>query len=668
MDFNAPLSLGRTGLRVGRLGIASGYGAPAEAIEEAFERGCNYWTWGTVVKGRSKHMLRAIRNVVAKGQRDKLVLSMFTYAHNAYFTEKGAKAAAVCLETAADAVHFYKEWLGFYPFPFLNIIPGGDGRWGGYPVATGIVAIHGLETYVDGEPPLHWQHITSHEIGHEYWGEWVLDADTPSWVWICLGIFADTEYMTVRGFEPERAARWTRNYVNALPLYYDMALDAPPDREDAVKYDFNNTVVHSKGPAFVYALDSVLGRDVFLRTYKRVLRDYAGKRFGWRDLKVVAEAESGRSLGWFFDAWVRSNQYLCYGLEREESRPDGSGGFTTDVRVVRRGTMSMPVPVQAVFGDGTIQSAQADRTQAVTALTFKSRAPLKDVVLDPAKRWARVEAPVPPLPAAVAGKLAFGMDAGDAPAVYAAIKDTPVAAARIWYSLGLSLYGAGRRDEAADCFARIADSDADALRKFGALGWLGLLDDLKGRRADALAHYKAALAADPGQTMRHDQFKITMNKAWIEERLKIPFVPGQKARLTEHPTAARLVEFVGDLGWEKEGAVPLLVFRKAAGLDIREGSFWFKLGLLLYDSRNDRESLAAFQKTVELEKTGLSAFAALAWQGHLNDLLGRREAAVACYKAAQKLDPGMAMRHSQWGMTIDGAWVEARLQTPFARK
>ncbi len=99
MDFNAPLSLGRTGLRVGRLGIASGYGAPAEAIEEAFERGCNYWTWGTVVKGRSKHMLRAIRNVVAKGQRDKLVLSMFTYAHNAYFTEKlfhkGLRAAGL---------------------------------------------------------------------------------------------------------------------------------------------------------------------------------------------------------------------------------------------------------------------------------------------------------------------------------------------------------------------------------------------------------------------------------------------------------------------------------------------------------------------------------------------------------------------------------------------
>jgi hypothetical protein len=31
-------TLSRTGLKVGRLGVASSYGAPAEAYEEAFDR------------------------------------------------------------------------------------------------------------------------------------------------------------------------------------------------------------------------------------------------------------------------------------------------------------------------------------------------------------------------------------------------------------------------------------------------------------------------------------------------------------------------------------------------------------------------------------------------------------------------------------------------------
>ena len=585
-----------------------------------------------------------------------------------YFTDKGAKAAAICLETAADAVHFYKEWLGFYPFPFLNIVPGGPGRWGGYPVATGIVAIHGLETYVDGESPRHWQHITSHEIGHQYWGEWVLDADTPAWTWIAMGIFADTEFMTVRGFDPDRRAEWMGNFVNAIPMHYDMTLDAPPDREEAVRFDFNNTVIHSKGPAAVFALDSVLGRDAFLRTYKRCLADFGGRRLGWRGLQAVAEAESGQNLTWFFDAWVRSNQYLCYGIESTDSRENGKGGFVSEIRVRRLGTMSMPVPVEAVFEDGSTRTARTDRTRAVTTLVFESGSRLKDVVIDPEKKLARVETPMPAISREAAAALAFGWDTKAAERVYAAVKDEPVTEGDIWYGLGLDLYGAGRLDEAADCFAKAAELERSAAWKFGALGWLGILDDLRGRRADALVHYRAAMALAPERPVRHDQFKITMDKAWVEERLKTPFVPGQRPRLPDHPTVAQLVDIVDNLNWEKEGETPLLVFRKTAGLTIGESGFWFKLGLLLYDSGDDREALSAFGKTAGLEKTGVTAFAARVWEGHMSDLLKDRAAALSFYKEALKIDPGMAMTHSQWGMTIDRAWVEERLAAPFARK
>jgi predicted aldo/keto reductase-like oxidoreductase len=88
MDLKDPVVLGRTGLRVGRLGVASGYQAPAEAIETAFEHGCNYFTWGTFIRGRSPHMAEVIRRIVANGQRDRLVLGMFSYAHQACLTEK----------------------------------------------------------------------------------------------------------------------------------------------------------------------------------------------------------------------------------------------------------------------------------------------------------------------------------------------------------------------------------------------------------------------------------------------------------------------------------------------------------------------------------------------------------------------------------------------------
>jgi len=79
--------------------------------------------------------------------------------------------------------------------------------------APGIVAIHGLETYRDGESPRWWRHIVSHEIGHQDWGEWVLDGDEPSWLWIGLGIHADTEFMIARNYDPDRRVEWVGNYI-----------------------------------------------------------------------------------------------------------------------------------------------------------------------------------------------------------------------------------------------------------------------------------------------------------------------------------------------------------------------------------------------------------------------------------------------------------------------
>jgi tetratricopeptide (TPR) repeat protein len=156
-----------------------------------------------------------------------------------------------------------------------------------------------------------------------------------------------------------------------------------------------------------------------------------------------------------------------------------------------------------------------------------------------------------------------------------------------------------------------------------------------------------------------------MNRAWLEERLKTPYTRQSQLRVPERPTAAQLADIVDGLNWSGEGRTPLLVFRKTPGLTITDSGFWFKLGLLLFDSGDYGEALESFGKTAALEKTGVTAFAARVWQGQMNDLLGNRAAALALYKEALTLDPGMPMQHSQWGMVIDRAWVEERIASPF---
>jgi aryl-alcohol dehydrogenase-like predicted oxidoreductase len=68
-------TLGRTGLQVGRLGMAAGYGVPAAAVERAFDHGVNYLYWGSVRRGPFG---QALRNL--KPRRDRMVLVLQSYS------------------------------------------------------------------------------------------------------------------------------------------------------------------------------------------------------------------------------------------------------------------------------------------------------------------------------------------------------------------------------------------------------------------------------------------------------------------------------------------------------------------------------------------------------------------------------------------------------------
>lgn len=90
MDFTETRILGRTGLKVGRLGVAASYGAPANAFEEAFERGCNYFYWGSM---RKSGMRQAIVNICGQGKRDELVIVIQSYSRSVFLMEVFLKKA-----------------------------------------------------------------------------------------------------------------------------------------------------------------------------------------------------------------------------------------------------------------------------------------------------------------------------------------------------------------------------------------------------------------------------------------------------------------------------------------------------------------------------------------------------------------------------------------------
>jgi len=306
-------------------------------------------------------------------------------------TPAAADCAGILLETAVDAVDFYRERFGFYPYKVLTIVPGEDRPIGGYPVATALVAMHGIEHMAEKEER-YWRWITAHEVAHQYWGEHVLEGDRPGWLWIGLGLYADREYVRARGLGPMEHEAIVAQYVEAVREGFDTALTLDPAEHGAAPHDFNGAVVHGKGYSAIGALACLLGRETFDRVCRRCLQAFGGRRMGAEAFRKVCEKESDQDLDWFFEQWVESNRYLSYELSgvacvKENDR------YVSRARVDRLGTLDMPVPVAAFFKDGTAQRCFTERLMRTQEVVFASRSPLVIMRLDPEHRLANVLPP-----------------------------------------------------------------------------------------------------------------------------------------------------------------------------------------------------------------------------------------------------------------------------------
>jgi tetratricopeptide (TPR) repeat protein len=436
----------------------------------------------------------------------------------AVFTAAGRPCAELLLKTAIDVIGFYRERFGFYPQRSLAIVPGMDYPAGGYPPATGLVVIHGQERLSERPEPF-WRWITAHEIGHMYWGDHVLaqGPDSLSWLMIGLGIHADRKYRRARDIKGG-VGGLELGYVSAVKQGLDTTLDATEEQKAAIQWD----VDHDKSAALINALESVIGAETFASVYRRCLKEYGGKQLGWREFQRVSEIESGQDLDWFFEQWVRSSKSAAYRVATHECSLAGSE-FNCIVRVERLGAMRMPVTVRARFEDGSEQRVRTERLADLDELKFRVKSPLKEVSIEPDSAVALAEPP-PAAQRELMAKIRLmpWTGAGEAALkAYREAREAKIEDAGIWLKLGLMLYDGRYYQEALEVMTQLAPSDSDW--RFAALVWQGHLLDLLGRRAEAVALYREALKFPGSPRIQHDQYKLVINKEWVEDRLKTPF-------------------------------------------------------------------------------------------------------------------------------------------------
>ena len=434
------------------------------------------------------------------------------------YTEKGTDCAKLCLETAADVIKFYKDWLGFYPFKFLTIVPGMSFPAGGYPFASGIVVIHGQEQFQE-KSISHWQWITAHEIGHQYWGEYVFDNNN-SWLWIGLGIYADREYSIYSNLGIKKHIGFMNGYINGVRKYYDTTADLTDSQIKKIDFDHNNIIMHDKGLSIISALECTIGKEIFIKIYKRCLDEYTGKYLGYRDFWRICEEESGENLAWFFEQWVRSNKYLSYDIISQNSE-QSMDGIETHVVIKCYGTLKMPIPVKVVFEDGSSQVKFTNRLLDINNICFKSTTGFKKAILDPDAKLAMIKDTLFISHEEIVeniSKMPWTNVQNHALELFSQAKQSKIQDS--WFKLGLVLFDSRNDEKVLYCFERAHEFDPN---DFVTIVWLGHMNDLKGNREEAIKYYKSALENDYNSTTEHGQFGLYINKKWIEEKLKTPF-------------------------------------------------------------------------------------------------------------------------------------------------
>jgi len=101
-SFPQRVPLGRTGLQVSKLGLGASFKAPTSSYLEAFDRGVNYFYWGSI---RRREMGDAIREIATGGRRDQLVCVLQSYSRVGplltLFVERGLRSLGL---ERADAI------------------------------------------------------------------------------------------------------------------------------------------------------------------------------------------------------------------------------------------------------------------------------------------------------------------------------------------------------------------------------------------------------------------------------------------------------------------------------------------------------------------------------------------------------------------------------------
>ncbi len=224
-----------------------------------------------------------------------------------YYPENPALARTV-LDHAKKDLAACEALFGFFPYQALTFTPAATKWRGGCPLATGVLGLHHRpeDQVLMGN---NW--IITHEICHEYWGEYVKDAEPTGWLGIGLGLATDHELSQDKNLH--RAD--LQMYLKACADGKRTAIDIPLSEFEQLMatpevYDYNSSVIHGKSGAIMAKIKAMIGKEAFFRALSKLLQGYAGRSIDRHAFLKAIRDESGRDYAKELHHWLKTDDCI----------------------------------------------------------------------------------------------------------------------------------------------------------------------------------------------------------------------------------------------------------------------------------------------------------------------------------------------------------------------
>jgi hypothetical protein len=216
------------------------------------------------------------------------------------------------LEQANTILSTYANIVRDVPYPSFTLALVDDPLPGGHSPAYFAVLHQPLPmaNYTWRNDPVNFdrypQFFIAHELAHQFWGD-AVGGENYHEQWISEGF---AQYFAVLYAERTRSKDTYEDILRQL-------------RRTSISYDRNGPVwlgyrlghlqgdsrifralVYNKGALVLHMLRRLIGDDAFFRGLRRFYQESRFKKVGTDDVQKAFEAESGQSLGRFFERWI----------------------------------------------------------------------------------------------------------------------------------------------------------------------------------------------------------------------------------------------------------------------------------------------------------------------------------------------------------------------------